>query len=93
MTEEKYKVELSTDEMQKIIDVIGFASEKLRPFVPMTLINIEDKLRKIILYGCFKHNRLGVRFDTGPQSSVIICPQCDPKEYQKLKRQYKEEQI
>lgn len=95
MNEEKYKVykvELTQEEIRELINLCEFSFEKIRPFVPMTLINIEDRLRKIILHGCFKHNRLCVRFQTDLRRSEVICPQCYPKEYKKLKEKYTEEE-
>ncbi len=90
---EEYKVELSKNEIRELLYLCDFSFEKLRPFIPIELIRVEDRLRKILLSGCFKHNRICVRFQTGPRESSVLCPQCSPKEYKKLKEEYEEEQI
>lgn len=92
MEKETYKIEFTQDEIRELINLCEFSFDKLRPFVPSYLIHFESKLRKIILYGCFKHNRLCVRFQTGSRESTIVCPQCYPKEYKELKEKYKEEE-
>jgi hypothetical protein len=93
MEKETYKIEFTQDEIRELLYLCEFSFDKLKPFIPSYLIHFEDKLRKIILYGCFKHNRLRVRFQTEPRRTVTLCPQCMPKEYKKLKEEFTEEEI
>lgn len=90
---EKYKVELTKDQIRKLIDLCDFSFEKLRPFIPIELIRAQDIFKTIIQSGCFKHNRIRVKFQTSPDECTILCPQCNPKEYKDLKSKYKEKQI
>ena len=91
--EEKYKVELTKDEIQNIIYLCEYSFEKLRPFIPIELIRVQDRFRTIIRDGCFKHNRICVKFQTATNESTTLCPLCHPKAYKDLKSQYEEEQL
>jgi len=90
---EKYKVELTKDEIRNLTFLCDFSFKNLRPFIPIDLIHAERKFRTILLDGCFKHNRIRVRFQINPSHSIVLCPECNPKEYKKLKKEYKEERI
>ena len=79
-----YKTMIDDETMRDFRDLVMFCQKNF-PFVPMTLWNLYGEFNNILSNGCFKHSIITEEFRTSPNSTIRICPQCSPKEFQKYK--------
>jgi len=84
MTTNDFEIKLDRETINDLKQLINFANKNF-PFLPTRLLRLEYQLNQIIINGCFKHGIMCETFETGINSSITICPKCNPDEYKKYK--------
>ena len=83
--EKIYEAFIPRSTMEDYIRLMDYCVRNL-PFIPFSLRRLNAEFDEFLRDGCFEHNRLCERIHTGEDSTVLICPQCNPKEYSEYKQ-------
>lgn len=82
MTNKTFQFEFNKEELRELRKLLDF-NAKNHPFLTESLFRFQDRIYDVLNYGCFKHNILTVKVNTGVRETLRFCPKCEQKLYKK----------